>query len=226
MLNNEQRALRRCKICNEPAVEERLLCQKHKIKYDAEKKERHLLKRMLNQKCYICGGDLRKFNSNGRCVNCSRKLRTSSIDIKKKFWSYINIKDKDDCWEWQKSTNSRGYGIICIGNKKRESSHRYAYRITHGEIPEGLLVLHHCDNKKCCNPKHLYIGTYKDNSNDAIGRDRQAKGESHGNHKLTENQVSEIRTSLLDCNELSLKYKVTKGVIYRIKNYKSWKHVK
>lgn len=86
-----------------------------------------------------------------------------------------NIKAAGDCWEWQRST-SRGYGNIWV-NGKALSTHRYTYELAHGQIPDGMFVLHSCDNKKCCNPGHLILGTHQDNMQHV-----RARGQCKGNH--------------------------------------------
>ncbi len=77
-----------------------------------------------------------------------------------------NIKIVNDCWEWQKSTSSSGYGQITI-DKKYWTAHRLSYVLFNGYIPDSLIVRHSCHNKKCCNPKHLLLGSCKDNWNDS-----------------------------------------------------------
>jgi hypothetical protein len=90
-----------------------------------------------------------------------------------RFWSKVDIKGKDECWEWKASTDRKGYGQI--GYPDRYSivrSHRVAWELTNGPIPDKMLILHKCDNSKCNNPNHLYCGTHSDNICDAITRNR------------------------------------------------------
>jgi hypothetical protein len=111
----------------------------------------------------------------------------------KRFWEKADIKSVDGCWEWKKAIQSQGYGSVCIGEGKTALAHRVAYEITYGSIPEGLCVLHHCDNKKCVNPKHLFLGTYEDNNRDKVNKGRQPRGEQIGTSKLTIREVIRIR---------------------------------
>jgi hypothetical protein len=79
------------------------------------------------------------------------------------------------CWEWKKTRNGKGYGQIGIrvGDKTiSKSVHRLVAGIVYGEIPQGMLVCHHCDVRHCCNPEHLYIGSVLDNARDAKERGR------------------------------------------------------
>lgn len=79
-----------------------------------------------------------------------------------KFWSKVAITANDDlCWEWQAGTNKRGYGKIGYVDDNNEHkdylAHRIAWQYPNYIIPDGLLILHSCDNPKCCNPKHLFF---------------------------------------------------------------------
>ncbi len=96
------------------------------------------------------------------------------------------------CWSWQRSKNTDGYGTV-YHNKIIYSTHRLAYELFIGEIPKSLHVLHSCDNPSCCNPKHLRVGTNYDNVRDRQSKNRQAKGVTHGRHKLSEGDVREIK---------------------------------
>jgi hypothetical protein len=95
------------------------------------------------------------------------------------------------CLEWQ-GANSGGYGHISI-DKVRWLTHRLAYTLAKGEIPQGRLVCHTCDNPPCCNPDHLFLGSHGDNNRDKITKNRDAFGEKNGNVKLSDEQVRAIR---------------------------------
>lgn len=118
-----------------------------------------------------------------------------------RFWSKVNQAGPDDCWEWQASRNHSGYGSFGLGYTMR-GAHRIAYAIANGgELPEGQLVRHKCDNPPCCNPAHLEIGTAKDNTNDMMERGRHGTlGKTHcknGHERTAEN--SYIRKGGLEC---------------------------
>ncbi len=88
---------------------------------------------------------------------------------KKRILEKIDIQE-NGCWIF-KSTNHLGYGRFWF-NKREQVAHRVTWQIYKGEIPEGLLVLHKCDNPSCCNPEHMFLGTQKDNIQDAIKKER------------------------------------------------------
>jgi hypothetical protein len=99
------------------------------------------------------------------------------------------------CWEWQGYVRPKGYGQIGNGNKKVIDIHRASWLVHNGRIPEGMWILHHCDNRICGNPEHLYLGTVVENVRDmhARNRDRKAQGIEASNGRLTTEQVEEIR---------------------------------
>lgn len=98
----------------------------------------------------------------------------SVISVSDRFW---NKGDKSgECWEWTASRFTNGYGQFTI-NGRPIGSHRFAYMDTYGPIPKGLLVRHTCDNRLCCNPSHLLLGTPQDNMNDKVERGRQYRPE-------------------------------------------------
>lgn len=156
-----------------------------------------------------------------------------------RFWSKVDIPDDpDSCWEWKAYKYRRGYGGFSVGGKRKNggriaSAHRFVWEITYGEIPNEMLVCHHCDNPSCVNPKHLFIGTSADNVRDMIlkGRSKSRfpplKGELNGRSKLTWNQVREIRaryaTGKCSLRELSQEFNISTSVLDKIIRNKNWK---
>lgn len=115
--------------------------------------------------------------------------------MEERFWLSILKAGEDECWNWQLSTDRKGYGRLWTGERNerghaiRMMAHRFAYELLVGEVPVGLLVLHHCDNPSCCNPKHLWVGTQSENVMDSV-----AKGRFTVNRrKLNDEQVNLIR---------------------------------
>lgn len=135
------------------------------------------------------------------------------------------------CIPWTGAKDDKGYGRL--GNKSLRlgtlASHRLAYELTHGPVPDGLFVLHRCDNPWCVNPDHLFVGTQADNMRDMRSKDRGPKGSSHGQAKLTEDMVREIRRRYRaggeTCRSLSLAYGVSTSVIGHVIKGDAWTHV-
>lgn len=117
----------------------------------------------------------------------------------KRFWEKVKIGSSSECWEWIAGKDFDGYGQFRLDRTTR-SAHRIAWELIYGGIPEGLCVLHHCDNPACVNPKHLFLGTQIDNIRDRDKKGRVAHnyGEKNGRGtaKLTKKDVFEIRKLL------------------------------
>jgi len=143
----------------------------------------------------------------------------TKINTSDDFWKKVNIKSIDECWEWVGSCDTGGYGQFGM-NFKRYGCHRLSWTLTHGQIPEYLCVLHRCDNKLCCNPNHLWLGTYSENNKDRHNKKRDAVGKFHGRHKLTNEQIIKIRelysTNKYTQKELSIEFSVCREYISEI----------
>ena len=133
------------------------------------------------------------------------------------------------CWIWQGAKQSYGHGLFRVGGRKGklERAHRVAWELTYGPVPDGVWVLHKCDNGACVNPDHLYLGDHKKNMQDMVDKGRSKlcgpKGENSHLHKLTAKDVLAIRASFTSGVMLANQYGVTKANISAIRNRKSWR---
>lgn len=147
----------------------------------------------------------------------------------KRFWSKVDIKSKNECWEWQASLKNKQrntYGQFNLAGYMR-LAHRLAYMSTHKMKDKNNLVLHKCNNKKCVNPNHLYEGDHSDNLKDYYNSDSL----NYYKGKLTEEDVRVIKKLLKNKSkrgffkELAKIYKVSPRTISHINTGNSWRHV-
>lgn len=143
----------------------------------------------------------------------------------------IRMANKDGaCWTLPLCTNPGGYPLIRSGNKLWIAS-RYIWTHLNGAIPKDMIVCHHCDNPKCINPEHLFLGTHLDNSHDSIKKSRHSHGERNGNNKLTDDLVRRIREEYIPYHRefssysLAKKYGVHHVTIRDACNRITWGHV-
>jgi HNH endonuclease len=128
-----------------------------------------------------------------------------------------------DCVIWSKGKSPDGYGKVKVRGKTWRA-HRYAYFLKNGPIPDGMWVLHKCDNPLCVNVDHLFLGTVRDNWDDCLskGRYHAAKGEDSGQSKLTETQVLSIRETVGTCKEIGKTFGICPIQVSRIKRRERW----
>ena len=144
-----------------------------------------------------------------------------------RFWAKVSVASENACWEWQASKNQKGYGQMTIGIRPF-AAHRISYTIHYGQIPKELFVCHHCDNRTCVNPKHLFLGTPKDNTQDMVRKGRACIGERNASTKLTTADVLEIRqlasTGHVSQKEISDRFGISRGAVGGICKGLRWKY--
>lgn len=144
------------------------------------------------------------------------------------FWSNVDKRAPDECWEWQGCRDGRGYGAV-TDRGVQLGTHRVSWELTNGPIPDGLWVLHKCDNPPCVNPNHLFLGTHADNIADRDRKGRQAKGSKGGSAKLTEANVIEIwaliRQGVMQ-KDIAAMFGVKRMAVGRITRGITWIHIK
>lgn len=151
--------------------------------------------------------------------------------IKERFERYFSIPypNVKDCWEWKARISNFGYGQFAIKAGNVKQAHRLSYEIYIGKIPKGKLVCHSCDNRKCVNPKHLWLGTQKDNVRDMWSKNRAkiSPGDKNGSAKLNWEKVDNIRKlrrdKLIYYKDLAKMFNVDYSTIKNIINNRSWK---
>lgn len=151
-----------------------------------------------------------------------RTPKNLPLDVRLAMYSKAN--EETGCIEWTGHKTDLGYGVIGV-NKKVGGAYRIAYELKNGPIPDGLDVLHKCDNPSCINPDHLFLGTQEDNVADMVSKKRQAKGEQKWTAKLTADQIPLIRRDPRRLKEIAADYGVLPGAISCVKRRVCWKHV-
>lgn len=151
--------------------------------------------------------------------------------LQERLFSKIQINESTGCWEWT-GAKAHGYGRIYLDGKVLPA-HRVLYELAHGPIPLGLCGCHHCDNRACVNPDHLFLGTVADNHADMDAKGRRAygdlvanKGTDHGRARLTEADVLEIRAALgVSQKSLARKFGIGATQVRRIRDREQWTHI-
>lgn len=116
--------------------------------------------------------------------------------IESRFWRNVKVGPASECWPWLRAVNAQGYGTVWYNRMSRPAS-RVSYMLHHGlsELPPPELhVCHKCDNRTCCNPNHLFLGTAKDNQQDCVAKGRKPIGEKNGRCRISSDVVRQIRS--------------------------------
>lgn len=150
--------------------------------------------------------------------------------LEARFWAkVVKGESPDDCWRWV-GAMTRGYGRF--GHDGRSKlAHRVSWFLCYGvEPPLDAVVMHKCDNGACVNPKHLAIGTQKDNLQDMFTKGRNSNvsmpGEASGTHKLSEAEVLEIRSLRgVPQRELAAQFGISQSLVHLVQSRKAWKHL-
>lgn len=152
-------------------------------------------------------------------------------DMVTRFWEKVDKRGESDCWLWLSADDKR-YGRFWVNEQSRsEYAHRVSYILTYGPIPSDLYVCHRCDNTKCVNPGHLFLGTALDNSHDMLFKGRGARqvGTTNPAAKLTDVDVVAIRamyaTGKISQESIALQFGVSRKSVAAIINGKTWAHV-
>lgn len=145
-------------------------------------------------------------------------------DIQERIAKWTQRNPETGCLEWVGAL-SHGYGYVHYQGKPR-AAHIVVYVLLHGELAEGLMVCHSCDNPKCCEPEHLFPGTNQDNVDDCVSKGRQSKGSKNGHAKLVEKDATDIRRRLAAGEAghlLASEYCVSPATISMIRSDKIWR---
>ncbi len=186
--------------------------------------------------CQVCGASFYvrpSHISKGKGKFCSKACQRNwhHAPLEERFKRCIGPKNENGCILWNAGGTAAGYGTLHSDDcKKTIYAHRYAWERINGPIPEGLDILHSCDNPGCINPDHLTPGTHAQNMADSVSRDRHARGERNGHAKLSDKEILEIRTlyaeGKLFQKEIAAKFGIDQGHVSHIVNGQAWKHIK
>jgi len=150
-----------------------------------------------------------------------------------------SVEKKDNgCWEWMGHLDKGGYGRITVRQNNKAYNrgvHRTMYELKHGAIQDGLFACHKCDNAKCCNPDHIFLGTHQDNMDDKLAKGHcivppgAKAGEKNGRSKLTQEMVNQIRERYAkglkygEAKEMAEEFGIAYVTLNGIINGRTWK---
>lgn len=162
-----------------------------------------------------------------------QRVRRNSLRVR--FWAKVN--PDGDCWEWTGARNEKrgGYGAFAVKVGRRKlaiPAHRIAYLLEVGDVPDGWMVLHCCDNPPCVRPDHLFLGLALHNTADMIAKGRMQPGDHagvrNGRARLTPSDVLAIRELLTKGvyqQEIAYRFGITQSTVSNISVRKTWAHL-
>ena len=181
----------------------------------------------------LCSKHYNRFRTTGTFADGPRARRS----LHDRLWSKIDQRGPGECWEWTAKERVSGYGRVGVGGRGRGSvlAHRAVWEEINGPVPEGpgyhgMVVMHTCDNRLCCNPAHLVLGTQQENIKDMLRKKRgklppQGCGEEAGNNKFTEEQIKAVIAAKGSYPQIAKATGVTLGMVKMVKRNKCWKHL-
>jgi hypothetical protein len=145
--------------------------------------------------------------------------------IHERYWPKVDCSSADGCWPWVGAVTKTGYGQLHTASYKPPiKAHRLAWQLAFGPIPQGMLVCHTCDNRLCCRPSHLFLGTIQDNADDMVAKGRFPLNGA----KITADDVRAIRVRLASGEQrkaVARDYGLSAPHLSHIANRKRWRHL-
>lgn len=183
--------------------------------------------------CKNCGAQIhrtpkhsaRRWERTRYCsISCAVQVRNADArGTPRDYFEARHVKTASGCWEWTGQIRDSGYGAAYRGGRPMRA-HRFSWAIHHGD-PGELMVCHRCDNRRCVNPGHLFLGTRRDNIADMVAKGRQNQGSRNGLAVLTEVAVKDIRASGDSYKVLAAKHGVSVSTIEAVRSRRTWRHV-
>lgn len=201
-------------------------------------------RQMMKRTCVACGVEflaraavVKHDPRGGRACSraCVRKLRgLYATPPTERFWQCVDrdgpvpehVPELGCCWVWSRRVEPSGYAQFSLSHERHVSAHRYSYEVSVGPIPDGMIIMHLCDNRRCVRPEHLRAGTHLENSADCVSKGRHARGENTPRATLRENEVRQILLSQENLETTARRFGVSMTTISSIRLRRTWKHVK